>query len=95
VIYLDGNATTQPDPAVVEAMTECLRQAWGNPSSLHVAGQSARGLLERSRRRVAQLIGAQPDEVVFTSGGTEANNLVLLGRLTAGTDTRRHVVTTT
>jgi len=94
VIYLDGNATTQPDPAVVEAMTECLRQAWGNPSSLHVAGQSARGLLERSRRRVAQLIGAQPDEVVFTSGGTEANNLVLLGRLAAGPAARRHVVTT-
>lgn len=94
MIYLDGNATTRPDPAVVEAMTECLRQAWGNPSSLHIAGQSARGLLERSRNRVAQLIGAQADEVVFTSGGTEANNLVLLGRLAAGADARRHVVTT-
>lgn len=94
MIYLDGNATTRPDPAVVEAMAECLRQAWGNPSSLHIAGQSARGLLERSRNRVARLIGAQAEEIVFTSGGTEANNQMLLGGLAAGTEARRHVVTT-
>ncbi|MFA5206625.1 MAG: cysteine desulfurase family protein, partial [Lentisphaeria bacterium] len=92
MIYLDGNATTPPDPAVVEAMTECLRQSWGNPSSLHLAGQAARGTLERSRRRVAQLIGAQPDEIVFTSGGTEADNQVLAGWTSAGGP--RHVVTT-
>ncbi len=92
MIYLDGNATTRPDPAVVEAMADCLRQAWGNPSSLHLAGQSARGRLERSRHQVAQLIGAQPDEIVFTGGGTESNNWVLLGGLA---DAARHPVVTT
>ncbi len=76
-IYLDNNATTRPLPAVVEAMLEALGPAFGNPSSAHSAGDRSRALLERARTSVAQLIGAAPEQVIFTSGGTEANNTVL------------------
>jgi cysteine desulfurase len=77
-IYLDHNATTPLDPEVLEAM----RPHWllgGNPESRHSAGRSARRALERSRESVARILGASPDEVVFTSGGTEANNLAVFG----------------
>lgn len=76
-IYLDHNATTQPRPEVVEAMRHALEVAWGNPSSLHRGGQDAKRLLERARAQVATLIGADSEEVVFTSGGTEADNHAL------------------
>ena len=76
-IYLDNNATTRPLPAVVEAMLEALGPGFGNPSSAHSAGDRSRALLERARESVAQLIGAAPEKVIFTSGGTEANNTVL------------------
>ena len=78
VIYLDHNATTPLDPEVLEAM----RPHWllgGNPESRHSLGRSARRALERSRESVAKILGASPDEVVFTSGGTEANNLAIFG----------------
>jgi len=91
MIYLDNNSTTAVDEAVVEAMTRCLRDAFGNPSSTHVAGQRSRQMLERAREQVAALIGARPREIVFTSGGTEADNLAILGTLAAH-PTRRHVV---
>ena len=77
-IYLDYNATTPLDPEVFEAM----RPHWllgGNPESRHSAGRGARRALERSRESVARILGASPDEVVFTSGGTEANNLAVFG----------------
>ncbi len=77
-IYLDHNATTPLDPEVFEAM----RPHWlvgGNPESRHSAGRGARRALERSRESVARILGASPDEVVFTSGGTEANNLAVFG----------------
>ena len=77
-IYLDHNATTPLDPEVLEAM----RPHWlagGNPESRHSAGRGARRALERSRESVARILGASPDEVVFTSGGTEANNLAIFG----------------
>lgn len=78
-IYLDYNATTPVDPRVLDAMLPLLREAFGNPSSLHSFGQAARGAIEDSRAEVANLIGAQPAEVVFTGGGTEADNLALRG----------------
>ncbi|UYN97481.1 MAG: cysteine desulfurase [Enhydrobacter sp.] len=76
--YLDHNATSPLRPAAFDAMVEALR-ASGNPSSVHRVGRSARARLDRARRQVADLVGALPAEVVFTSGGTEANNLVLAG----------------
>ena len=76
--YLDHNATSPLRPAAFDAMFEALR-AGGNPSSVHRVGRSARGLIDKARREVAALVGALPAEVVFTSGGTEANNLALVG----------------
>jgi cysteine desulfurase len=77
-IYLDHNATTPLDPEVLEAMRP-LWLAGGNPESRHSAGRGARRALERSRESIARILGALPDEVVFTSGGTEANNLAVFG----------------
>ncbi|OPZ29644.1 MAG: Cysteine desulfurase [Lentisphaerae bacterium ADurb.BinA184] len=79
MIYLDHNATTPVAPEVVEAMAACLRDCPGNPSSVHRAGQEAARRLDRSREAVAALIGAAPDEIVFTSGATEADNQAVLG----------------
>ena len=76
-IYLDNNATTRPTPEVVETMTKILVSEYGNPSSAHGRGARARGSLERARRQVASLVGASEEQVIFTSGGTEANNLAL------------------
>lgn len=74
-IYLDYNASTPVDPAVLAVMRPLLDEAFGNPSSRHWAGRPAKNGLERARGQVASLLGADPDEVVFTSGGSEANNL--------------------
>ncbi|GAB4248311.1 cysteine desulfurase family protein [Deferrisoma sp.] len=94
MIYLDHNATTRPDPQVVEALAWASQEAWGNPSTLYGVGRAAKAALDRARERVARLIGApDPGQVVFTSGGTEADALALFGRLrlpAAG----RHLVTT-
>ena len=78
-IYLDYNATTPIDPAVVDAMEPYLRERFGNPSSAHAHGRAAREALDRSRAQVAALLGAAPDEIVFTGGGSEASNLALKG----------------
>jgi cysteine desulfurase len=78
-IYLDYNATTPIDPAVVEAMLPYLRTGFGNPSSTHVYGKEAHAAVDRARGQVAELIGAQPDEIVFTGGGTEASNQAIKG----------------
>jgi cysteine desulfurase len=78
-IYLDHNATTRPRDEVRAAMDEALGGTYGNPSSPHQAGRSARTLVERARGEVARLIGAAADEVVFTSGGTESDNLGVRG----------------
>jgi cysteine desulfurase len=78
-IYLDYNATTPLDPAVIEAMLPYLRQHFGNPSSTHSYGQTAHDAVEAARRQVAELLGAQPDEIVFTGGGSEASNHALKG----------------
>ena len=78
-IYLDNNATTRLDPRVVEAMLPYLSGPYGNPSSLHRFGRAARDAVETARAQVAALVGAQPGEIIWTSGGTEANNLALKG----------------
>src|SRR5262245_8539800 len=78
-IYLDHNATTPIEPAVVEAMLPYLREHFGNPSSQHVYGDRGREAVARARGYVAGLIAAQPDEIVFTSGGTEAANHAIKG----------------
>jgi cysteine desulfurase len=91
-IYLDHNSTTQVAPAVREAMLPFLGASYGNPSSAHQAGQEARDALERARAQVAMLLGGKPEEVIFTSGGTEANNLALVGVVHARGATRAHVV---
>ena len=78
-IYLDYNATTPLDPAVVEAMLPYLREHFGNPSSTHSYGKTAHDAVERARRQVADLIGAEADEIVFTGGGTEASNQAIKG----------------
>ena len=78
-IYLDHNATTPVAPEVLHIVTSVLQDQMGNPSSVHSMGRSARVLVDEAREQVASLIGASPSEIVFTSGGTEANNLALLG----------------
>lgn len=80
-IYLDCNATTQPAPAVIAEMVDAMQRAWANPSSTHAPGQAARRLLADARSRVANFLGAQASEVVFTSGATEANHMAVLGAL--------------
>jgi cysteine desulfurase len=91
-IYLDYNATTPVLPEVVEAMLPFLREHFGNPSSGHEYGRRAQAAVTRAREQVAALLGCEPDEVVFTSGGTEANNLAIRG-VTEARPGRRHVVT--
>ncbi len=94
-VYLDHAATTPVDPAVAQAMSRCLTAdgTFANPSSSHAPGRAAAELVERARAQVAALIGAQPQEIVFTSGATESNNLALLGVARANADRGRHVVT--
>jgi cysteine desulfurase len=82
-IYLDYNATTPLDPAVVEAMLPYLHEHFGNPSSAHAYGKAAHDAVERARGQVAELLGARPDEIVFTGGGTEASNHAIKGSVFA------------
>ncbi|HUL13254.1 MAG TPA: aminotransferase class V-fold PLP-dependent enzyme [Methylococcaceae bacterium] len=81
VIYLDNNATTAVAPECIEAMTRCLRDHYGNPSSKHAAGEAAKAQTLAARAKVASLLGASPAEIVFTSGGTEAIHQAILGGL--------------
>ena len=93
--YFDHNATTPPDPAVREAVTRALTEDFGNPSSVHHFGQRAKALLDEARSSIADLIGAEPAEIVFTSGGTEADNLALRGAADAAeAGGRRHLIST-
>jgi cysteine desulfurase len=95
-VYLDHNATTPVHLAVVEAMTRVLREDFGNPSSVHHFGQRAKSAMDQARSSVASLIGADPSEVVFTSGGTESDNFAIRGAAEALDATRRrHLIATT
>lgn len=91
-IYLDYNATTPILPEVFEAMVPWLRDGFGNPSSGHVYGKRAKSAVEQARAQVAQLLGCSSDEIVFTSGGTEANNLAIRGVLAAHPE-KKHLIT--
>ena len=79
LIYLDNNATTPVAAEAAAEMGRCLRLCYGNPSSSHAPGMRARAAVDRARKQVAELIGANPDEIIFTSGGTEANNMAVMG----------------
>jgi cysteine desulfurase len=92
-VYLDYNATTPVDPLVADAIDPYLHQHFGNPSSTHVYGRNAHAAVERARAQVANLIGAQVDEIVFTGCATEANNLAIRGAARALRDKGRHLIT--
>jgi cysteine desulfurase len=91
-IYFDHSATTPLDPRVLEAMGPFLGGAYGNPSSLHQEGRVARAAVDRARAQVAELVGAEPDEIIFAASGTEADNLALIGAVRAS-GKPGHVVT--
>jgi cysteine desulfurase len=93
-IYLDHNATTPVRPEVADVMDGVLREAYGNPSSVHAEGARARAEIDRARACIASLLGVHADEILFTGGATEANNTALLGVLHHRRDGRRHVVAT-
>ena len=93
IIYLDNNATTRPDPAVVEEMVLYLEKLWGNPSSGYRFGKQVRAAVDLARQRVATLLGCEPSEVVFTSGGTESNNTAINAAFRIDPK-RQHIVTT-
>jgi cysteine desulfurase len=92
-IYLDNAATTPIAPEVVEAMMPYLTDKFGNASSIHFFGQEAKAAVDRARHQVAGLINARPNEIVFTSGGTEANNLAIRGLLEANRKYGDHIIT--
>ena len=92
-IYFDYNATTPLDPAVRDAMLPFLGEIWGNPSSVHHVGRQARALLDDARERAAKVLGGKPSEIVFTSGGTESNNLAIFGTARLLKPKGRHLIT--
>src|ERR1700685_3122525 len=94
-IYLDFNATTPVDISVLEAMLGYFSEEFGNANSIHSSGQRSRAAVDRARESAASLIGAKPGEIVFTSGGTESDNLAILGCVAASEKTRKHLITTT
>src|SRR5256885_4194056 len=93
-VYFDHNATTPIEPQVLEAMLPFLSGEYGNASATHTSGQKARAAVETAREQVASLIGARPQEIVFTSGGTEADNHAIFGIVEAASADRKHVITT-
>jgi cysteine desulfurase len=93
VIYLDAISVMPPRPAAIAAMQSFLTEAWGNPMAPHLAGDRPRAAVERAREQVAALVGATPNEIIFTASGTEANNLAIKGILAAvGRNRRRQLI---
>ena len=92
-VYLDNSATTQVDRKVLEAMLPYFSEEYGNPNSLHAWGREARKGVDNARSQVAQLIGAEPKEVIFTGGGSEADNLAIKGAAWALKDKGKHIIT--
>jgi len=92
-VYLDYNATTPLDPTVRDVMLPFLGDVWGNPSSVHHIGRKARALLDDARDRAAKFIGAKPSEIIFTAGGTEANNLAIFGAARLLKSKGKHLIT--
>ena len=95
MIYLDHNATTPLSPAVLDAMRPCLERWHGNPSSIHAAGREARAAIDDARDRLAKLLGARPHEIIFTSGGTESDNLAIIGLARKNAERGKHIITCT
>ena len=94
MIYLDNSATTKPCKEAYEAMTAALTENWGNPSALYSFGIDAAGLLRSARHKVANAMGAEPDRVFFTSGGTEADNWAIFGTVKRYGKKNKHIITT-
>lgn len=94
MIYLDNSATTQPCPQAVEAVTNAMTRCWGNPSALYAFGIDAAHALRTARTQVAAALGAEPDRVFFTSGGTEADNWAVFGTVKRLGKRGRHILTT-
>src|SRR5437764_8815633 len=94
MIYLDYNATTPLCAPALEAMLPFLKRHYGNPSSVHAAGREARAGIDDARDRLAALLGAKPHELIFTSSGTESNNLAVLGLARAQAQRGRHLICT-
>ena len=92
-IYLDYNATTPIDPAVLKAMLPFFKEHFGNPSSGHYYGKSAKEAVNKAREQIAKLIGAQTSEILFTSGGTESNNHAIIGTAFANMKKGKHIIT--
>jgi len=92
LIYFDHNATTPPDAEILRVMSETAHAAWGNPSSIHQAGRKARDVLDDARYRLAALWRCRPSEVVFTGGGTESDNLAVMGAARLRRERGRHLV---
>src|SRR5215472_8207372 len=92
-VYLDNSATTPIDPRVLDAMLPYLSEDFGNASSIHHFGQRARAAVDKARHQVAGLINARPNELIFTSGGTESNNLAVRGLVEANNKYGRHIIT--
>lgn len=92
-VYLDNSATTPIDREVFDAMMPFLTEKFGNASSIHFFGQEARAAVDKARHQVAELINARPNEIVFTSGGTEANNLAVRGLIEANDKYGKHIIT--
>lgn len=93
-VYLDYAATTPTDPEVIAAMEPYFFDKFGNPSSIHSFGQEAKKALEDSREKLASFLGAKPEEIIFTSGGTESNNFAVEGVAYALSDKGNHIITT-
>jgi cysteine desulfurase len=93
-IYLDYNATTPVAPAVLDAMLPYFSDAYGNAASIHTVGQKARGAIETAREQVAELIGARPSEIIFTSGGTESDNHAIFGMFDPAKYANAHLIST-
>lgn len=93
MIYFDNSATTPVWPEVLATFDQVTKQIWGNPSSLHKLGEPAWNLLEQSRRQIAQLLGALPSEIIFTSGGSEGDNWVIKGTALAKRQFGKHIIT--
>lgn len=94
MIYFDNAATTKPTKEVITDVTWCLENVWGNPSSIHSEGVKAKHILEQSREKVAKFIGAESDEIIFTSSGSESNNLAIKGFINANNDLYDCIITT-
>lgn len=93
MIYFDNSATTKMAPEALETYSQVVTKIWGNPSSLHNLGDRAHGLLEASRKQVADLLGVNTDEIYFTSGGTESNNTAIKGTAWAKREFGKHIIT--